>query len=45
MLVSRLAYSPILKMEATCSSGTQVAFQRTSLRYVTEERTRKMIKQ
>jgi hypothetical protein len=31
-----LAYSPTLKMEATCSSETSVDFQRTTRRYIPE---------
>jgi hypothetical protein len=33
-----LAYSPTLKMEATCSPGTSVAFQRITWRYIPEDR-------
>jgi hypothetical protein len=39
MLVSCLAYSSILKMEATCSPETSVDFQQTTLRYIPEYRT------
>jgi hypothetical protein len=39
MLVSCLAYSSILNMEAICSSETPVGFQRTALRYTPENRT------
>jgi hypothetical protein len=39
MPVSCLAYSSTLKMEATCSSGTSVDFQRTARRYIPEDRT------
>jgi hypothetical protein len=38
-LVSCLSYSSTLKMETTCSSETSVDFQRTTLSYVTEDRT------
>jgi hypothetical protein len=38
MLVSYLAYSSTLKMEATCSSETSVDFQRITRRYIPEER-------
>jgi hypothetical protein len=38
-LVSCLAYSSTLKMEATCSSETSVEFQRTIRRYTPEDRT------
>jgi hypothetical protein len=38
-LVSFLAYSSAMKMEATCSSETSVGFQRATRRYVTEGRT------
>jgi hypothetical protein len=34
MLVSSLAYSPLLNMEATCYSETSVDFQRTTWRYI-----------
>jgi hypothetical protein len=37
MLVSCLAYSSIMKMEAKCSSETSVDFQRTTRRYITED--------
>jgi hypothetical protein len=37
-LVSYLAYSSILKMEATCSSETSVDFQQTTGRYNPEDR-------
>jgi hypothetical protein len=36
---SCLAYSSTLKMEATCSSEMSVAFQRTTRRYIPEDRT------
>jgi hypothetical protein len=39
MLVSRLSYSSILKMEATCSSEIAVDLQRTTRRYIPEDRT------
>jgi hypothetical protein len=39
MLVSFLAYSSTQKTEATCSSETAVYFQRTTLRYIPENRT------
>jgi hypothetical protein len=39
MLVSCLAYSVTLKMEATCSSKTLVDFQRTTWHYIPEDRT------
>jgi hypothetical protein len=39
MLVSSLAYSSALKMEATCSSETSVDFQRTMRSYIPEGRT------
>jgi hypothetical protein len=38
-LVSYLAYSSTLKMEATCSSETSEDFQRTTRRYIPEDRT------
>jgi hypothetical protein len=38
-LVFCLAYSSILKMEAVCSSETSVEFQRTTRRYIPEDRT------
>jgi hypothetical protein len=38
-LVSFSAYSPTLKIEATCSSEMLVHFQRTTWRYVPEDRT------
>jgi hypothetical protein len=38
MLVSFLAYSSTLKMEAACSSEKSVDFQRITRRYNTEER-------
>jgi hypothetical protein len=38
--VPRLAYSLTLKMEATCSSETLVDFQRTTRRYIEQDRTR-----
>jgi hypothetical protein len=38
-LVSCLAYSSTLKMEAICSSETSVDFQRTTWRYIPEDRT------
>jgi hypothetical protein len=39
MLVSWLAYFSTLKIEATCSSETSVEFQRTTRRYIPENRT------
>jgi hypothetical protein len=36
MLVSFLAYSSTLKMEATCSSETSIDFQKITLRFVSE---------
>jgi hypothetical protein len=39
MLVSCLAYSLALKMEAICSSETSVNFQRTARCYIPEDRT------
>jgi hypothetical protein len=39
MLVSCLAYSSMLKMEASCYSETSVDFQRAKRRYITEDRT------
>jgi hypothetical protein len=41
-LVSCLAYSSILKMEAICSSETSVDFQRTIQRYIPEDSTLNM---
>jgi hypothetical protein len=38
MLVSCLAYSSTLMMEVVCSSETPVDFQRTTLRYIAEDR-------
>jgi hypothetical protein len=38
-LVSCLAYPSIIKMEATCSAETAVDFQRTTRRYISEDRT------
>jgi hypothetical protein len=38
MLVSCLAYSSTLNMEATCSSETPVDFQRTKWHYIAEEK-------
>jgi hypothetical protein len=38
-LVSCVAYSSILKIEATCSSETSVVFQRTTRRYIPEVKT------
>jgi hypothetical protein len=38
MLVSCLAYSSTLKMEATYTSETSVYFQRTTWRYIAEDR-------
>jgi hypothetical protein len=38
-MVFCLAYSSILKMDAVCSSETSVSFQRTTLRYIPEDRT------
>jgi hypothetical protein len=40
-LVSCLAYSSTLRMEATCSCETSVDFKRTTRRYITEDRTQK----
>jgi hypothetical protein len=39
MLVSCLAYSSALKIEATCSSEMSVEFQRTKQRYIPENKT------
>jgi hypothetical protein len=39
MLVSCLAYSSTLKMEATCSSEMSVDFQQTVWRYIPDDRT------
>jgi hypothetical protein len=39
ILVSCLAYSSALKMEAASSSETSVDFQRTTWRYILEDRT------
>jgi hypothetical protein len=39
ILVSCLAFSSILKMKTTCSSETSAAFQRTTWRYIPEDRT------
>jgi hypothetical protein len=39
MLISCLAYFSTLKMEAACSSETPVDFQRTTWRYIPEDRT------
>jgi hypothetical protein len=39
MLVSCLAYSLILKMEATCSSETSVDFQWTTQYYIPQDKT------
>jgi hypothetical protein len=39
MLVSCIAYSSTLKMEAMCSSETSGYFQRTTHRYIPENRT------
>jgi hypothetical protein len=39
MIVSCLAYSSTLKMEARCSSETSVDFQRTTRRYIPEDGT------
>jgi hypothetical protein len=39
MLVSFLAYSSTLKMEATCASKTSADFQPTTPRYVLEDGT------
>jgi hypothetical protein len=39
MLVSCLAYSSTMKMEATYSSETSVDFQRTKRRYIPEDKT------
>jgi hypothetical protein len=38
-MVYCLAFSSTLKMEATCSSETSVDFQRTTRRYIPEDRT------
>jgi hypothetical protein len=38
-LVSGLAYSSTLKMEPSCSSKTPADFQRTTRRYIQEDRT------
>jgi hypothetical protein len=38
-LVSCLAYSSTMKMEATCSSETSVDFQRTTRHYIPEDKT------
>jgi hypothetical protein len=38
-LLSCLAYSSTLQMEAVCSSETSVDFQRTTRRYIPEDRT------
>jgi hypothetical protein len=38
-LLSCLTYSSILKMKATCSSETSVDIQRTTRRYIPEDRT------
>jgi hypothetical protein len=37
--LSCLAYSSILKTEATCSSETSIGFQQTTWRYIPEGRT------
>jgi hypothetical protein len=37
MLVTCLAYSPTLKIEATCSSETSVEFKRHTRRYIPED--------
>jgi hypothetical protein len=39
MLISCLAYPSTLKMEVTCSTETSVDFQRTTWRYIPEDRT------
>jgi hypothetical protein len=39
MVVSRMGYSPAMKMVATCSSETSVDFHHTTLSYITEDRT------
>jgi hypothetical protein len=39
MLVSCLAHSSTLKIEATCSSETPVDFERTTWRYIPQDRT------
>jgi hypothetical protein len=39
MLMSCLAYSLALKMEATCPSETSIDFQRATRRYIPEDRT------
>jgi hypothetical protein len=41
--VSCLAYSSILKMEATCYSETSSDFQRTAGHYITEDRALQII--
>jgi hypothetical protein len=38
-VMSYLAYSSTLKVEAICSPETSVEFQRTTRRYIPEERT------
>jgi hypothetical protein len=38
-LTSFLAYSSILKMEATCSSETSIEFRRTTRRNIPQDRT------
>jgi hypothetical protein len=38
LLDSCLAYSSTLEMKATCSSETSVNFQRTTRRYIPEDR-------
>jgi hypothetical protein len=38
-LLSLFSHSPILKMDATCSSETPVAFRQTTRRYIPEDRT------
>jgi hypothetical protein len=38
MLVPCWAYSPTMKIEATCSSESSVDFQRTAGRYIPEDR-------
>jgi hypothetical protein len=38
LLISCFAYSLTLMMQATCSSETQIYFQRTTRRYIPENR-------
>jgi hypothetical protein len=44
MLVSCLAYSATLKIEAICSSERSVDFQRTARRYIPEDRTLRILR-